>query len=194
VLVATDVAARGLDIDGMDLIINFDMPRSGDDYVHRIGRTGRAGATGLAISLIGPNEWNLMSSIERYLKQRFERRHIKELKGVYQGPKNLKASGKAVGTKKKKPTDKAAAKKSKSRINKNKGARKNTASEHNIDNQPGVTAQTISAGAIRKKTLPKEASRKEGVHKETIQKETMREGFTPLKRRKIAPPRAAKPD
>ena len=102
VLVATDVAARGLDVDGLDLVINFDMPRSGDEYVHRIGRTGRAGGEGLAVSLICHNDWNLMSSIERYLKQRFERRTIKEHKGIYQGPKNVKASGKAVGTKKKK--------------------------------------------------------------------------------------------
>lgn len=105
VLVATDVAARGLDVEGLDLVINFDMPHSGDEYVHRIGRTGRAGAEGLAISLICHNDWNLMSSIERYLKQRFERRTIKELKGSYQGPKHLKASGKAAGSKKKK-TDK----------------------------------------------------------------------------------------
>ena len=102
VLVATDVAARGLDIDGLDLVINFDMPRSGDEYVHRIGRTGRAGGEGLAISLICHNDWNLMSSIERYLKQQFERRVIKEVKGTYGGPKKVKASGKAVGTKKKK--------------------------------------------------------------------------------------------
>jgi superfamily II DNA/RNA helicase len=112
VLVATDVAARGLDIDDLDLVINFDMPRSGDEYVHRIGRTGRAGADGLAISLICHNDWNLMSSIERYLKQRFERRVIKELKGSYQGPKNVKASGKAVGVKKKKTDKKDGAKKS----------------------------------------------------------------------------------
>jgi len=108
VLVATDVAARGLDIEGLDLVINFDMPRSGDEYVHRIGRTGRAGAEGLAISLICHNDWNLMSSIERYLKQRFERRVIKGLKGSYGGPKNLKASGKAAGTKKKKDDKKKA--------------------------------------------------------------------------------------
>ena len=82
-------------------MINFDMPRSGDEYVHRIGRTGRAGAEGLAISLICHNDWNLMSSIERYLKQQFERRVIKEVKGTYSGPKKVKASGKAAGTKKK---------------------------------------------------------------------------------------------
>lgn len=111
VLVATDVAARGLDLDGLDLVINFDMPRSGDEYVHRIGRTGRAGGEGLAISLIAHTDWNLMSSIERYLKQRFERRVIKGLKGNYQGPKNLKASGKAAGVKKKKTIKKPADKK-----------------------------------------------------------------------------------
>lgn len=102
ILVATDVAARGLDVDGLDLVINFDMPRSGDEYVHRIGRTGRAGNDGLAISLICHGDWNLMSSIERYLKQSFERRTIKEVKGTYTGPKKVKASGKAVGVKKKK--------------------------------------------------------------------------------------------
>lgn len=109
ILVATDVAARGLDVEGLDLVINFDMPRSGDEYVHRIGRTGRAGAEGLAISLICHGDWNLMSSVERYLKQNFERRNIKELKAAYQGSKKLKASGKAAGSKKKKQDRKGAA-------------------------------------------------------------------------------------
>nr|WP_260524827.1 DEAD/DEAH box helicase [Pseudomonas sp. MWU16-30317] len=111
ILVATDVAARGLDVEGLDLVINFDMPRSGDDYVHRIGRTGRAGNEGLAVSLICHGDWNLMSSIERYLKQSFERRVIKEVKGTYSGPKKVKASGKAVGVKKKKVDGKKADKK-----------------------------------------------------------------------------------
>ncbi|MFN3712510.1 MAG: DEAD/DEAH box helicase [Alcanivoracaceae bacterium] len=106
VLVATDVAARGIDVGGLDLVINFDMPRSGDDYIHRIGRTGRAGASGLAISFVLTNEWNLMASIERYLKQKFELRLIKELKGSFQGPKKLRASGKTVGAKKKKKDNK----------------------------------------------------------------------------------------
>ncbi len=106
ILIATDVAARGLDLKGVQLVINLDMPRNGDDYVHRIGRTGRAGEQGLAISLIDSNEWNLMASIERYLKVNFEKRSIKELRGSYKGPKKLKSSGKAAGSKKKKSAGK----------------------------------------------------------------------------------------
>ncbi len=107
ILVATEVAARGLDIEGIDLVINFDMARRGDNYVHRIGRTGRAGKKGLAISLVSAPEWNLMASVERYLKLKFERRGIKALKGTYSGPKKLKKSGKAAGSKKKKTKKKS---------------------------------------------------------------------------------------
>lgn len=110
VLVATDVAARGLDVQGVGLVVNFEMARSGDDYVHRIGRTGRAGEQGVAISLISSSEWNLMSSIERYLRVSFERRKVAGLEGKYKGPKKLKASGKAAGSKKKKLAKKAEAK------------------------------------------------------------------------------------
>lgn len=111
ILVATDIAARGLDIKGMDLVINFEMPRRGELYVHRIGRTGRAGEKGVAITLISAPEYNLMAGIERFLKQTFIRRRIKELTGHYKGPKKLKASGKAAGSKKKKGKKKSAAKK-----------------------------------------------------------------------------------
>jgi len=117
VLVCTDVAARGLDIEGVDLIVNFDMARKGDEYIHRIGRTGRAGSEGTAIAFISPNDWNLMSSIERYLKISFERISIKGLEAKFKGPKKLKASGKAAGTKKKKLV-KAGAKKETKRTQK----------------------------------------------------------------------------
>ena len=101
-LVATDVAARGLDISDIDLVINFSMAQSGDEHVHRVGRTGRAGQKGKAICLVSSLEWNLMSSIERYLKVRFEKISVKGLEAKYTGPKKVKASGKAAGSKKKK--------------------------------------------------------------------------------------------
>ncbi len=95
ILVATDLAARGLDIAEVDLVINFTVAQSGDDHVHRVGRTGRAGRAGKAITLVDRTEWNLMSSIERYLKIKFEKRGVTALKANYTGPKKLKNSGKA---------------------------------------------------------------------------------------------------
>ena len=64
ILVATDVAARGLDIEDLPLVVNFDLPIVAEDYIHRIGRTGRAGATGQAISLVCADEVQLLSAIE----------------------------------------------------------------------------------------------------------------------------------
>ena len=74
ILVATDVAARGLDIDDLPLVVNFDLPIVAEDYVHRIGRTGRAGATGEAISLVCADEVQLLSAIEVLIKQTLQRR------------------------------------------------------------------------------------------------------------------------
>eukprot|EP00095_Tigriopus_kingsejongensis_P004888 snap_masked-scaffold1_size3401120-processed-gene-14.12 protein:Tk04888 transcript:snap_masked-scaffold1_size3401120-processed-gene-14.12-mRNA-1 annotation:"rna helicase" len=102
VMVATDVAARGLDVAGVSLVVNIDMPRRAHQYIHRVGRTGRAGATGQAISLVNHLEWNLFIAVERFLGQKFQRRRIDELLGSYRGPKNQKSSGKAAGKKKKK--------------------------------------------------------------------------------------------
>jgi superfamily II DNA/RNA helicase len=66
VLVATDVAARGIDVPGISHVINFDAPRQAEDYIHRIGRTGRAGRPGVAVTLLAHRERHLMRSIERY--------------------------------------------------------------------------------------------------------------------------------
>jgi len=110
VLVATDLAARGLDILNVDLVINYSVAQSGDDHVHRVGRTGRAGEDGMAITLVNQQEYNLMSSIERYLNIPFEHRYVQGLKAVFKGPKKVKKSGKAVGKKKK--------------VDKNRGAKK----------------------------------------------------------------------
>ncbi|WP_277960546.1 DEAD/DEAH box helicase [Pseudomonas sp. RIT-To-2] len=70
IMVATDIAARGLDIDQLPHVVNFELPNVDEDYVHRIGRTGRAGRSGEAISLVAPDEEKLLKSIERMTKQK----------------------------------------------------------------------------------------------------------------------------
>jgi ATP-dependent RNA helicase RhlE len=72
-LVATDIAARGLDIEQLPHVINFDLPAVPEDYVHRIGRTGRAGFDGAAISLVCPDEAKLLFAIEKLLKKEIPR-------------------------------------------------------------------------------------------------------------------------
>jgi len=76
VLVATDIAARGIDIDQLPYVVNFDLPQVAEDYVHRIGRTGRAGASGEAISLVGHDEFKLLTAIERLIKKEVPRIHL----------------------------------------------------------------------------------------------------------------------
>jgi ATP-dependent RNA helicase RhlE len=76
ILVATDIAARGLDIDTLPHVVNFDLPHVAEDYVHRIGRTGRAGNTGEAISLVCPDERPLLAAIERLIGRRIERQPV----------------------------------------------------------------------------------------------------------------------
>lgn len=70
ILVATDVAARGIDVAGISHVVNFDLPRQAEDYVHRIGRTGRAGRSGVAVSLAGHRDKRLVQAIERYTGKR----------------------------------------------------------------------------------------------------------------------------
>lgn len=86
ILVATDIAARGIDIDQLPLVVNFDLPQVAEDYVHRIGRTGRAGSTGQAISLVSADEFKQLQDIERLIKRRIERIAVDDFEPVHDVP------------------------------------------------------------------------------------------------------------
>ena len=86
VLVATDIAARGLDIDKLPHVVNFDLPHVAEDYVHRIGRTGRASATGEAISLVSADEAKQLFDIEKLIKKELERKIIDNYEPVHDVP------------------------------------------------------------------------------------------------------------
>ena len=78
-LVATDIAARGLDIVELPCVVNYELPYAPEDYVHRIGRTGRAGASGLAVSLVSPEEERLLAGIARFIKRELNASPLPEL-------------------------------------------------------------------------------------------------------------------
>lgn len=80
VLVATDIAARGIDIDQLPHVVNFELPNVSEDYVHRIGRTGRAGNEGEALSLVCVDELDLLKDIEKLIKKKIEKREIEGFK------------------------------------------------------------------------------------------------------------------
>ena len=93
-LVATDVAARGLDIDDISLVVNYDLPKQADVYVHRIGRTARGGQKGTAISLVEAHDALLLGRIERYLDAQLDRRVIEGLRPQYKFPSTKKSKPK----------------------------------------------------------------------------------------------------
>jgi superfamily II DNA/RNA helicase len=77
VLVATDVAARGIDVDGIAFVVNYEVPPTAEDYIHRVGRTARAGRDGSAITLVSPEEESTLASIERVAGVSLERSKLK---------------------------------------------------------------------------------------------------------------------
>lgn len=91
VLVATDIAARGLDIDQLPQVVNFDLPNISEDYVHRIGRTGRAGMEGFACSLVSADEAEHLGGIERLIKKQLPREEIEGFEPEHALPEKLRA-------------------------------------------------------------------------------------------------------
>ncbi|MDF2673849.1 MAG: ATP-dependent helicase [Clostridiales bacterium] len=87
-LIATDVAARGLDIENISHVFNYHIPENAEAYVHRIGRTGRAGRTGVAITLVQPREFKLLKMIEQYTKSKMVPMAMPKIKDVYESRVN----------------------------------------------------------------------------------------------------------
>lgn len=113
ILIATDVAARGIDVADISHVINFDMPRTADIYVHRIGRTGRAGKKGTAISLVEAHDAEILGKVERYTEQKLKRRVIEGLEPKHKEAKLPKKKKDPVKIKAKKKAAKAKTKKKK---------------------------------------------------------------------------------
>lgn len=94
VLVATDIAARGIDIEKLPCVVNFDLPQVPEDYVHRIGRTGRAGEVGLAVSLVSADEISQLQSIEKLMKYKLDRINIDDFEPQHHLPISVATSPK----------------------------------------------------------------------------------------------------
>lgn len=119
ILVATDIAARGLDIENLPHVVNYDLPNVAADYVHRIGRTGRAGRAGQAVSLVCADEAKLLSGIEKHLNTRIPRQVV----SGHEPSTELPSAGKAGAHSAKRPSDNTAAGRGTPRPNKRRYAR-----------------------------------------------------------------------
>ncbi|MDR9830781.1 ATP-dependent RNA helicase SrmB [Vibrio sp. FNV 38] len=96
VLLATDVAARGIDLPDVSHVINYDLPRTADVYLHRIGRTARAGKKGSAVSIVEAHDQSMMERVARYVKEDIKERYIKDLRPQSKKPKTVKKPKKKV--------------------------------------------------------------------------------------------------
>ncbi len=142
VLVATDIAARGIDIDQLPHVVNFDLPQVAEDYVHRIGRTGRAGASGEAISLVSHDEAGLLRDIERLIKLKIPRKQMDGYEPLNSLPESL---DRAANTQTKKPNNR----KNRSRKRGAKSGSKSNQTQRN-ENQTSKRNQNQTKGNNKK--------------------------------------------
>ncbi len=156
VLVATDIAARGLDIEQLPWVVNFELPNVAEDYVHRIGRTGRAGMSGQAVSLVSNEEQKLLASIERLLQKRIE---TQVLEG-FEPEVNVRTNSAP------KPQGYSRKEKSFPQKNKNRNGRNNNRNQNRNkprpQNKPVETATAADTNEVVEATATQTPKRKEG--------------------------------
>ncbi len=138
ILVTTDLASRGLDLVNVSHVINFDMPKHTEEFVHRIGRTGRAGSKGESISFVGPKDWLSFKNVEAFLQQSITFEQVAKLKGKFKGIKPKKAAQ----TTKAKTTDKTSSKKKVVKTNK---AKKAFHIAHDVGDMPVLRKKSVIA-------------------------------------------------
>ncbi|MBN3561656.1 DEAD/DEAH box helicase [Aliamphritea spongicola] len=161
VLIATDVASRGLDIDQLKQVVNFDLPVQAEDYIHRIGRTGRAGKQGQAISLVSADEFPQLQAIEQLLGNNIERREVAGFEADHRLPLFSKPAVQ------KKTKDKSPAGKQhktshqKQSAAKNKSAKKHgNAEQHNVSRKKATQGKSGKPRAVKQPTGIKDSAEK----------------------------------
>ncbi|MCF0194186.1 MAG: C-terminal helicase domain-containing protein, partial [Bacteroidaceae bacterium] len=148
ILVATDIVARGIDIDDIQLVVNYDVPHDAEDYVHRVGRTARAGAEGRAITLISSKDQPLFGQIERFLERVIDKNPMPPELGEapeYTGNSGRrKSSGKPSRKSKKKPRSGNKAKRAESASNKPKPSQPATSNIERAEGTPNPQSNETS--------------------------------------------------
>ncbi len=153
VMVATDIAARGLDIDQLPQVVNFELPNVPEDYVHRIGRTGRAGATGHAISLVCADEADLLFDIERLINRHLDRKQVEGFNPVHDIGNSRPLTPHGRSTKPKKPKQRQAQGRSET-ASKPRAYKGSSATEQKAKKPHQRRRPSASSGAAKPKAAP----------------------------------------